>query len=347
MNSDKQIILFGAGIIGRRALNYFGADKVYCFADNNRHGQIFCDKPVISFEELVEIRHDYDIVLSVGAGAIEELILQCKNNVVCYNIFDQLVSYEDYESNPDIRKFKDKHKGERCFLVGNGPSLSAEDLTTLHDYQIVSFGCNHIFRMYAQTPWRPNYYVASDPVLFVHDVFLNTEAEYNFIPHYTDSMIQTDTRILCMLSSIKEKTLHYHPISYSTLDAERAFSPDVSKAIYISGTVMYNMIQIAVYMGFTRIYLIGVDGTSSTVKDPNKYLSKKRHFYKENEDVIKYFSQLYAVASLEKHTAFVSLAYKKADEYTRERGIRIFNATSGGMVEAFERVCFKSLFEVE
>ena len=39
--------------------------------------------------------------------------------------------YRRSEYAQDIRQFKNKHLGEACFVIGNGPSLTIEDLERL------------------------------------------------------------------------------------------------------------------------------------------------------------------------------------------------------------------------
>ena len=41
----------------------------------------------------------------------------------------------------------------------------------------------------------------------------------------------------------------------------------------------------------------------------------------------------------------MNLAYQKAETYSRKHGFRIYNATRGGRLEAFERVDFDGLFQ--
>ena len=63
----KKIIIFGAGTWGKLALEYYGADTVDFFCDNNpeRIGQEYCGKKIISFDRLKEIHADYKIVTAV------------------------------------------------------------------------------------------------------------------------------------------------------------------------------------------------------------------------------------------------------------------------------------------
>lgn len=103
---------------------------------------------------------------------------------------------------------------------------------------------------------------------------------------------------------------------------------------------MYTAVQIAVYMGFSEIYFIGVDHhfhtsinnkgeivVDNTVKD---YFSDKYNTDKDN---------LY-IPNTEKST----LIYVAMKKHCDERNIKVFNATRGGKLEVFPRVDFDSLF---
>lgn len=58
---------------------------------------------------------------------------------------------------------KDIHRGERCFIVGNGPSLKVEDLHLLQDE--FTLASNRIWLAFDQTAWRPTYYTLCDMVV--------------------------------------------------------------------------------------------------------------------------------------------------------------------------------------
>lgn len=49
---------------------------------------------------------------------------------------------------------------ERCFIVGNGPSLTMSDLQAISEEDC--FGANHIYKLFDKTSWRPKYYVLQD-----------------------------------------------------------------------------------------------------------------------------------------------------------------------------------------
>lgn len=70
---------------------------------------------------------------------------------------------ERYLRSPDswyLKTLKGIHAGKRCFIIGNGPSLCAEDLDKLKDEY--TFAANRIYEIFYLTEWRPTYYFVVD-----------------------------------------------------------------------------------------------------------------------------------------------------------------------------------------
>ena len=59
-----------------------------------------------------------------------------------------------------IRSLRNKYKGKRCFIIGNGPSLGIHDLEKIKGE--ISFGTHRIYEIFDKTSWRPDYYLAQD-----------------------------------------------------------------------------------------------------------------------------------------------------------------------------------------
>ena len=60
----------------------------------------------------------------------------------------------------EIRGYRDAYQGQRCFIIGNGPSLRVADLDRLKgEFSIAS---NSIYRLFGDTAWRPTMYTAHD-----------------------------------------------------------------------------------------------------------------------------------------------------------------------------------------
>lgn len=96
MDENKKIILFGAGAFGKKALDYFGADRVACYLDNNAAmaGSVVNGKKVISFAQFLKIRDEYQTVISVDARKVPALAAQLEENGVTeYVTYLELVNH--------------------------------------------------------------------------------------------------------------------------------------------------------------------------------------------------------------------------------------------------------------
>ncbi len=96
MDENRKIILFGAGVFGQKALDYFGDAQVAYYADNNPKlaGTRIRGKEVLSFEKLKEIQKDYRIVISVDARKVSVLATQLEENgITAYETYLELVHH--------------------------------------------------------------------------------------------------------------------------------------------------------------------------------------------------------------------------------------------------------------
>lgn len=94
MDTAKKVILFGAGDFGRKALEYFGKEKVECFIDNNENnwGTQIDGVPVKSFAYLRAVHKDYQIVISVAARTAVILANQLEEaGIKDYALFIEMV----------------------------------------------------------------------------------------------------------------------------------------------------------------------------------------------------------------------------------------------------------------
>ncbi len=225
-----------------------------------------------------------------------------------------------------------KYEGKRCFIIGNGPSLRMTDLDLLHKNQEYSFGANRIYVSFTDTKWRPTFYCIQDGAMILqyHDEIERLKIEHKFVSDYAYLKLgDKPVKSAIMFHLDVQRYFPYFP----------GFSPDPSVVIYEGFTVTYAEIQMAAYMGFKEIYLLGVDFNYSAYVDIGGKV--------ELSSTADYFSEKYM--SKEENRNLPQLhnslqAYKMAAIYSKENGFRIYNATRGGKLEVFERVDFDSLF---
>ena len=61
------------------------------------------------------------------------------------------------ENRRRLAGFRGRHAGQRCFIIGNGPSLNRMDLVRLKEE--FSFGLNRIYLLFERIPFVPTYFV--------------------------------------------------------------------------------------------------------------------------------------------------------------------------------------------
>lgn len=90
MSEDcRNIILFGAGKIGRQALDFYGVNQVAYFCDNNPSlaGSEIFGKKVIDFTALEQIWRDYRVVVAVGVKASIPIVQQLRTHGIAFSFF--------------------------------------------------------------------------------------------------------------------------------------------------------------------------------------------------------------------------------------------------------------------
>ena len=104
----KKIILFGAGDNGKKAIDFWGNDRVAYFVDNNKEkiGKIYCGKPVISVNELSEIWNDYNLLITANCyGEIAEQLKAMGITDFSKFMIPNIRSVEEYFEKIDWNKY--------------------------------------------------------------------------------------------------------------------------------------------------------------------------------------------------------------------------------------------------
>ena len=228
-----------------------------------------------------------------------------------------------------IKKFKNIHKGETCFIVGNGPSMKVEDLDRIHQLGIKSFACNKIYKIFPETIWRPEYYLSSDDKIIEQlDVKkIGIPAEHMFFPRIYKDKIKMGN--------------FYELLSYRWLE-EGKFSQDAHKGIYQCGTIVAEAMQFAFYMGFSTVYIIGVDFNYFFKSQDESHQTYR--YNGENNYFIKDYLMPGEVANIPDKAANI-LGFEAARKGFELENRHIYNATRGGLLEVFERKNLDQVFE--
>lgn len=239
-------------------------------------------------------------------------------------------SGREKENQAFLKALKDKHRGQRAFIVCNGPSLSAKDLDTLANNNEISFACNKINKIYPKTKWRPTYYAVLDAAYqyLLLDEMNENASQIKFF--------RKESYLTTMKVSGESVFLNVNG-DVSLLD-DCKFSNDCSEVLYAIATTTYAFFQLAVYMGIKDIYIIGCDNKySKEIQKDGSVIDTGKKSYFEGADSKE---QVFTAAS----TWQMNIVYEYARVYSDAHDINIYNATRGGCLESFERVDFDKLF---
>jgi hypothetical protein len=222
-----------------------------------------------------------------------------------------------------LRLYKNLHQGQRCFIIGNGPSLSQMDLRPLK--KEVTFGLNRIYMLFPKMGFDTTYLVSVNKLV---------------IEQCAKDMAQLHIPLFISWRSRQYVPLKRNVIFINSLYKTGRFSFDPTLGIYESGTVTCAALQLAYYMGFTKAILIGVDHNFTTKGPANQTVVSEgkdpNHF---NPD---YFGKgfRWQLPDLESSEA----GYHAVKSAYEESGRQVLDATVGGKLQVFEKVDFTNLF---
>lgn len=213
--------------------------------------------------------------------------------------------------NPLIANLYNAHKGQSCIIVCNGPSLKNTSKEFLA--KNITFGTNKIFML----PFVPNYYVSVNPLVLEQswENIMDINA-IRFVSENTPHPFEQ-----------ADSLMKLHSMSAPT------FSYDPSRYIYEGHTVTFVCMQLAFFMGFTKVGLVGIDHKYEFDGNPNEKLQMgdvdPNHFSPD------YF------ANQEWHAPDLlrsEEAYKMAKYAFESEGRKIYNLTEGSALNVFDKI---------
>lgn len=223
-----------------------------------------------------------------------------------------------------LEQYRNLHLGERCFIIANGPSLKHMDLSPLAGERTISM--NRAYLMYESWGFIPTYFTCINELVlrqFHADItnlpmpkFLNFSERESFRESEADERLM----FLRMGMTLRDK-----------------FGPDCTHSLSSGGTVTFASLQLAYFMGFKEVVLIGLDHSFVEKGTPNKAVV--RHQEKDESHCHPdYFPKGIKWELPDLYRS--ELAYALARQAFEADGRRILDATRGGLCTVFEKVDF-------
>lgn len=218
--------------------------------------------------------------------------------------------------------FYNRHLGERAVIVCNGPSLNNMNLSFLKKETV--FGLNKIYLGFHEFCFYPKYYVAvNERVLRQSVQEINALTCVKFLSNRCADIFQSNS-----LTHILDTTNPY-----------ARFCKDIASGLEEGWTVTYAALQVAYFMGFQSVYIVGMDHRFEYSGAPNQAS------YMKGADMNHFSSKYFSECDWDNPDLVNSEeSYRVAREVFQSEGRNIFDCTVGGACEIFEKRDYRHVF---
>ncbi len=242
------------------------------------------------------------------------------------------------------RVFKDIHTGKRCFILGNGPSLNDMHAELIAGEYV--FAVNTIYKWEQFDKLAVNYYVIADPAFYGKNSMGDKAYDREFLLSNCKKIhsfgipvfFPLDASNYMKSNNFQKDTFYFYP----AFDFGEMRKIDITMEFPIFRTVVQYALCIAIYMGFSEIYLLGCD--TSTILPSFQHLlgesaETSLHAYKDKvgESYLNRVTDYYGMEHLLYQQYEMFKAYRQIFEYCSQRGILLKNLSTRTALDMIPR----------
>lgn len=228
-----------------------------------------------------------------------------------------------------------RHAGQRCFIVGNGPSIKEQDLALLKNES--TFFVNHFYKHPQILEISPKYYAIIDPKLITGEWPLSMLSEIITNCPQATLLLNSSYLNIPEIVAYADRANTYWIHSNQFLHEGFACPADLTRGIGLSNVVISCLFS-AIYMGFKDIYLLGVD-CDGIFRD---LVNQSSHFYHAEKENIGDNDPALVVTSLRSSIQGLRGWAAIANKFEKSPH-RIVNLTKGGLLNVFPRRDFSAV----
>ncbi|MGF1448117.1 MAG: hypothetical protein ACFB20_01725 [Opitutales bacterium] len=231
-----------------------------------------------------------------------------------------------YEPDPWLREARDRHRGERCFLLGCGPSLKNLDTSLLRGERVMA--TNGAFLLEGI---EPDYYMTVSHYFFRShlEAIRNLGCARRFLPLYLHEL-HSDSPTT-WLNTVEAD-------EYGDFSPQRPlrFSDAPHERVFLGGTVIFACLQILYYLGFEEVILLGVDHSYASAGQQER----KDAYWIDSQSMQDHFMPKYYKEGTQVNIDMPAMdrAYTLSVDTFRQDGRRLLNATPGTKLEIIPKI---------
>lgn len=250
--------------------------------------------------------------------------------------YRELLKYNKKYDNSAIRK--------RVFIFGNGPSLKMQDISKVSGEDCMTVNYMMLSDLYNII--KPKYHIIVDS-----DIFDFSEDNYGkmkkenlkgLVNKVCDPYLITLYKFKKEVETIrKEKNIYTIAGSNKIMDLNSRIK--FSEIFPLFKNSINFAIYVAIALGYTEIYLLGVDMNKFLIED----IEFDFHVYKYTKEMADRMNKL----ANSRTNEFLLYSYyevfklfRLTRKWAEANNIKIYNATYKGALDVFERINFESIF---
>lgn len=319
----SRVALFGAGSFAPPIIQKaYERSEIVAIADNDasKWTQTLRGLPIIPPAQLAEIAPDKIVISSTATFPIYTQLLS-----LGFHDEQILCPLTSPKNRRRWEELQNRHRGQRLFLVGAGPSLRIDDLDRIHEAGECSFAFNKIYLAFDQTRFRPDYYLVEDDLVAKNnrEEIKGLSGFHKFYPDY----------LLPILGEPDEETTLF----YFEVQTPECFTPkfaDTALRLHSGYSCLFSAMQLALWMGFKEIVTLGLDFSFAIPKQAEGQVltndKERNHFTSDYRKPGERWNRPYLEQTRQ--------AFQLARSTAESKGARILNASRSTQLDVFERV---------
>ena len=222
------------------------------------------------------------------------------------------------QKNEELKNYK---KSDVCYICGNGPSLKKVNLDDLEGDTIVM---NDHWRIAPKYKMKPTFYIINDEGYAQPELFERLKGVMECFPEMPHLLaVNIGKTIEKHFANTNTNIFYYNPIGRTY---KSSYSIDFTKCTFYSWNVVSAAIQLAIYLGYKEIRLLGCDYSLFA----SRFLT---HMYDKEGQKVKCPFKLRDM--LYKYTFTTHIHYELA-KHAAAKGISIINMTRETLLDAYE-----------
>lgn len=252
-----------------------------------------------------------------------------------------LTAQADYSNVHKNVSLIDKHEGEVCFLLGCGPSLGAQDLKCLKGANIIGMSTSFYHNDYQDILPIANVFTGYAFHKHTSELIDYIETYKNIDKYAIGKLLfsEGDKDFIEENGLLKNREIYFYKADRK-VESLFAAAPRLDKSIAYGQNIAVFTIQIAISLGFKKIYLLGLDHDwifqlnkktytkFATDRDTTFKKSNVTDFDIPGQDLFGFWIDVY-------HTLWDQ--YRVLKKFAEANDIQIINLTEGGVLDVFKR----------